>query len=144
MAYEKFNSLISTAVPLNIENVDTDQIIPARFLKATERIDFDKNLIDDYRTEGLYLGTGNPGTEVPEHRYHGSVDIDTLFSIEDITDIDIVKKVYETDINNLNKLGEYNNIIFNYDFNTINNQGIIYDNSENTFFIEQVPGEFIK
>lgn len=49
MAYEKFNSLISTAVPLNIENVDTDQIIPARFLKATERINFDKNLFRDWR-----------------------------------------------------------------------------------------------
>ncbi|MAD11681.1 MAG: 3-isopropylmalate dehydratase small subunit [Flavobacteriaceae bacterium] len=49
MAYEKFNSLISTAVPLNIENVDTDQIIPARFLKATKRIDFDKNLFRDWR-----------------------------------------------------------------------------------------------
>ena len=49
MAYEKFNSLISTAVPLNIENVDTDQIIPARFLIATKRIDFDKNLFRDWR-----------------------------------------------------------------------------------------------
>ena len=49
MAYEKFNSLISTAVPLNIENVDTDQIIPARFLKATKRINFDKNLFRDWR-----------------------------------------------------------------------------------------------
>ena len=38
MAYEKFNILNSTAVPLPIENVDTDQIIPARFLKATERL----------------------------------------------------------------------------------------------------------
>ncbi|MBC7689360.1 MAG: 3-isopropylmalate dehydratase small subunit, partial [Aquabacterium sp.] len=34
MAYDKFNTLTSTAVPLPIENVDTDQIIPARFLKA--------------------------------------------------------------------------------------------------------------
>jgi 3-isopropylmalate dehydratase small subunit len=33
MAYDKFNILTSTAVPLSIENVDTDQIIPARFLK---------------------------------------------------------------------------------------------------------------
>ena len=39
MAYEKFNILKSTAVPLPIENIDTDQIIPARFLKATERVD---------------------------------------------------------------------------------------------------------
>ena len=36
MAYDKFDILNSTGVPLPIENVDTDQIIPARFLKATE------------------------------------------------------------------------------------------------------------
>ena len=40
MAYDKFNTLTSTAVPLPIENVDTDQIIPARFLKATKREGF--------------------------------------------------------------------------------------------------------
>jgi 3-isopropylmalate dehydratase small subunit len=40
MAYDKFNILTSSAVPLPIENVDTDQIIPARFLKATERVGF--------------------------------------------------------------------------------------------------------
>jgi 3-isopropylmalate/(R)-2-methylmalate dehydratase small subunit len=44
MAYDKFNILTSTAVPLSIENVDTDQIIPARFLKATERVGFGDNL----------------------------------------------------------------------------------------------------
>jgi 3-isopropylmalate/(R)-2-methylmalate dehydratase small subunit len=49
MAYDKFTILKSTAVPLPIENVDTDQIIPARFLKATERVDFDKNLFRDWR-----------------------------------------------------------------------------------------------
>ena len=49
MAYDKFNVLTSTAVPLPIENVDTDQIIPARFLKATERIGFGDNLFRDWR-----------------------------------------------------------------------------------------------
>ena len=49
MPYEKFRILESTGVPLEIENVDTDQIIPARFLKATERKDFDKNLFRDWR-----------------------------------------------------------------------------------------------
>ena len=43
--------IISTAVPLNIENVDTDQIIPARFLKATNRDGFGKNLFRDWRYE---------------------------------------------------------------------------------------------
>ena len=49
MAYDKFNTLTSTAVPLSIENVDTDQIIPARFLKATERVGFGDNLFRDWR-----------------------------------------------------------------------------------------------
>ena len=49
MAYEKFTILKSTAVPLPIENVDTDQIIPARFLKATERKGFGDNLFRDWR-----------------------------------------------------------------------------------------------
>ena len=49
MAYDKFNIVTSTAVPLPIENVDTDQIIPARFLKATERVGFGDNLFRDWR-----------------------------------------------------------------------------------------------
>jgi|TARA_B110000259_G_scaffold34554_1_gene38531 3-isopropylmalate/(R)-2-methylmalate dehydratase small subunit len=49
MAYDKFKVLTSTTVPLPIENVDTDQIIPARFLKATERIGFGDNLFRDWR-----------------------------------------------------------------------------------------------
>ena len=49
MSYDKFINLTSTAVPLPIENVDTDQIIPARFLKATERIGFGDNLFRDWR-----------------------------------------------------------------------------------------------
>ena len=46
---EKFIKLTSTAVPLPIENVDTDQIIPARFLKATDKVGFGDNLFADWR-----------------------------------------------------------------------------------------------
>ena len=56
MAYDKFNILQSSAVPLPIENVDTDQIIPARFLKATERKGFGDNLFRDWR----YNSDGSP------------------------------------------------------------------------------------
>ena len=52
MAYDKFTILQSTAVPLPIENVDTDQIIPARFLKATKREGFGDNLFRDWRYNG--------------------------------------------------------------------------------------------
>ena len=56
MTYDKFDMLISTAVPLPIENIDTDQIIPARFLKATERVGFGDNLFRDWR----YNSDNNP------------------------------------------------------------------------------------
>lgn len=46
---EKFETLHTQAVPLNIENIDTDQIIPARFLKATDRKGFGENLFRDWR-----------------------------------------------------------------------------------------------
>jgi len=46
---EKFITLTSTAIPLAIENIDTDQIIPARFLKATDRKGFGNNLFKDWR-----------------------------------------------------------------------------------------------
>ena len=49
MAYDSFSVLKSSAVPMPIENVDTDQIIPARFLKATERKGFGDNLFRDWR-----------------------------------------------------------------------------------------------
>ena len=59
MAYDSFNILTSTAIPLPIENVDTDQIIPARFLKATERKGFGDNLFRDWR----YNQDDSPKTE---------------------------------------------------------------------------------
>ena len=55
MAYDKFKILNSTVVPMPIENVDTDQIIPARFLKATERKGFGENLFRDWRYDSNNL-----------------------------------------------------------------------------------------
>jgi 3-isopropylmalate/(R)-2-methylmalate dehydratase small subunit len=56
MSKEKFTTLKSQAVPLPIENIDTDQIIPARFLKATTREGFGENLFRDWR----YNSDGSP------------------------------------------------------------------------------------
>ena len=53
---QKFNGITSTCVPLPLENVDTDQIIPARFLKATDKAGFGANLFRDWR----YDKEGNP------------------------------------------------------------------------------------
>ncbi|MFS4481876.1 3-isopropylmalate dehydratase small subunit [Hyunsoonleella sp. 2307UL5-6] len=70
MAYDKFEVLTSTAYPLPIENVDTDQIIPARFLKATERKGFGDNFFRDWR----YDSEGNPIADFPlnDKKYEGA------------------------------------------------------------------------
>ena len=70
MAYDKFNVLTSTAYPLPTENVDTDQIIPARFLKATERKDFDINFFRDWRFN--QDGTPKPDFPLNKEIYAGS------------------------------------------------------------------------
>lgn len=71
MAYDKFNILKSSAVPLPIENVDTDQIIPARFLKATERVGFGDNLFRDWR----YNQDNTTKADFPlnDSKYSGSI-----------------------------------------------------------------------
>ena len=71
MAYDKFKILNSSAVPLNIDNVDTDQIIPARFLKATESIGFGDNLFRDWR----YKSDGSPVESFPlnNKKYRGKI-----------------------------------------------------------------------
>ena len=71
MSIEKFQKLISTVVPLPIENVDTDQIIPARFLKAVERKGFGDNLFRDWR----YKKDGTPNADfvLNNSRYSGQI-----------------------------------------------------------------------
>ena len=71
MAYDKFSIITSPAVPLPIENVDTDQIIPARFLKAVERKGFGDNLFRDWR----YNKDGSPKADFPLNitKYSGKI-----------------------------------------------------------------------
>lgn len=68
---EKFNIIISSCVPLPIENVDTDQIIPARFLKATTRDGFGEHLFHDWRFDA----DGQPVADfvLNDHTYSGCV-----------------------------------------------------------------------
>ena len=71
MAYDKFTRLTSSIIPLPIENVDTDQIIPARFLKATERKGFGDNLFRDWR----YNQDGSPKVDfvLNDSTYSGKI-----------------------------------------------------------------------
>ena len=71
MSIPKFTRLVSQAIPLNIENIDTDQIIPARFLKAVERKGFGDNLFRDWRFDS----NNNIIEEFPlcNNRYSGEI-----------------------------------------------------------------------
>ncbi len=71
MSIEKFKTLSSTAVPLPIENVDTDQIIPARFLKATTRDGFGENLFRDWRFDKN--NQVKPEFVLNQDRYSGNI-----------------------------------------------------------------------
>jgi len=68
---EKFTTLTSTAIPLAIENVDTDQIIPARFLKATDRKGFGENAFRDWRFQKD--GSVNQNFVLNNNSYNGSI-----------------------------------------------------------------------
>ncbi|GGG32954.1 3-isopropylmalate dehydratase small subunit [Bizionia arctica] len=71
MTMEKFTTLSSTAIPLDIENVDTDQIIPARFLKATDREGFGNNVFRDWRFDKN--GNENPDFILNNKTYSGNI-----------------------------------------------------------------------
>ncbi|HLN21341.1 MAG TPA: 3-isopropylmalate dehydratase small subunit [Bacteroidales bacterium] len=71
MAKEKFNILESSCIPLALENVDTDQIIPARFLSATVRAGFGDNLFRDWRYDKA--GNKNPEFILNKPEYNGKI-----------------------------------------------------------------------
>jgi len=68
---KKLNLLQSTAVPLNIEDIDTDQIIPARFLKAISKDGFGENLFRDWRYDKA--GNENPDFVLNDKTYSGQI-----------------------------------------------------------------------
>lgn len=73
MEKKALNKISSTAVPLNIENVDTDQIIPARFLKAINREGFGKNLFRDWRYQNNDVAQPKKDFVLNDPTYSGSV-----------------------------------------------------------------------
>ncbi|MDC3194795.1 3-isopropylmalate dehydratase small subunit [Flavobacteriaceae bacterium] len=68
---EKFTKIISNAIPLAIENIDTDQIIPARFLKATDKKGFGDNVFRDWRFDKN--GNTNTAFSLNNSLYSGSI-----------------------------------------------------------------------
>ncbi len=146
---DKFNYLLFEDCELN-PDFNTATIIRNEnefkvFLnfKEINSLVFEGELIEDYKHSEIFLGFGNPGSPVEEHRYYGEVDVNHFSIIKSSTTIDNSKSIYKSKDYDIIKKTFYNDILFFYDFETINNIGVVYDNSKNTHFLEKVPNQFV-
>ena len=71
------------------------------------------------------------------------MDIEYFTILTRTSDINLAKELYETELHKISIKEYYNDILCLYDFKTINNLGIVYDESKNCNFLEKVPKEFI-
>jgi hypothetical protein len=101
-------------------------------------------LIDDYKVDGILFGVGNPGTHVESHRYYGEYDLNYFSIILNDCDIKKSEYLYKNGIIKVIDTPLYDNVLTLYEFDEINNLGIIYDNSKNCNFLEKIPKDFIK
>ncbi len=111
--------------------------------EPVNKIRFKNNLIDDYNETGLFIGCANPGSPVEEHRYHGEFDIYHFSILQNTSDIKYSREIYEIAPEALLKKQYYSDILCLYNFKTINNIGIVFDESKNNNFLERVPDNFI-
>jgi hypothetical protein len=146
---DKFNYLLFKDCELNPE-FNTATIIRENnefkvFLnfKEVNSIVFEGELIEDYKQSEIFLGCGNPGSPVEEHRYYGEVDVNHFSVIKNSTTIVNSEAIYKSKDYEIIKKRFYSDILFFYDFETINNIGIVYDNSKNTHFLEKVTNQFV-
>ena len=111
--------------------------------EVSNKLEFKNQLIDDYKYTGLFLGCANPGTPIEEHRHHGEFDIYHFSIVRGTSDIKVAKTIYETEVEKLVSKTFYKDIFCLYNFKTVNNLGIIFDESKNNYFLEKVPKEFV-
>ena len=107
-------------------------------------IEFDTDFIDDYKDSSLFIGCSNPDIESEKHRYYCELDISHFSILNNISDIELGKQLYNTEPHNLLWKKYYEDILCFYDFETKNNIGIIFDESKYTNFLEKVPIEYVK
>jgi hypothetical protein len=101
------------------------------------------NLIEDYRNAPLYIGCLNPGAFDLKDKCFSEIEIKHLSIIKDNDSFDNAISLLNIDYHELPTKSYYNDIIGLYDFDLINNYGIIFDNSKYSHFLELVPKEFL-
>lgn len=107
-------------------------------------IEFDNNLIDDYKKTAFFLGCSSPDCDSDKHRYYGEMELNHFSFLTKESKIEKGEDLYNTEVHSLLTRKYYDDILFLYDFKTINNLNIIYDESKYTNFLERVPSEYVK
>ena len=108
------------------------------------RIAFEEGLSNDYKDSSLFIGCSNPDSDIVDNRYYCEMDINHFSIVNRISDISVVRDLYYGEIHNLLLSKSYDDILCFYDFKTVNNLGIVYDESKYTNFLEKVPLEYVK
>ena len=133
---------IETGVTITIIR-DGDILIAYKNFVEINRMDMEGEFVQDYRIPEVFLGCASPQSYEKKHRYHCEVDYTFFSIIKNTSDIEEVKFIHNLKNEKLINKKYYNNILCLYDFKTINNIGIVYDESKNTNFLERVPSEFV-
>jgi len=136
------NKEIENGITISIVRNDNQFIVYKNFEKSNE-ITFQGNLIEDYTQPGFYLGCSFPSNELGR-QYYGEVELNHFSIIMKTSNIDYAKEILESEPHTLLIKNYYDDILCFFDFKTINNLGIIYDESKNYNFLEKVPKEYIK
>ena len=134
---------IETGVIISIARNDNEFILYKNF-EEDSRISFENELTNDYKDSSLFIGCSNPDSDIEKNRYYGEMDINHFSILTRTCDVDVIRDLYYGEIHNLLLNKSYDDILCYYDFKTINNIGIVYDESKNTNFLEKVPVEYIK
>ncbi len=120
-----------------------NELIGYKNFEEVNRCTLDGEFVEDYKVPGLFIGCASPESVEPNHRYHGEVEIDYFIITNDITNIGLIKEIHDSEVETLLKKDYYPNILCLYNFKTINNIGIVYDESKYSNFLEKVPSEFV-
>jgi hypothetical protein len=133
---------IETGVTITIIR-DEEVLIAYKNFEEINRIEMGGEFVEDYKIPELFLGCASPQSKEKKHRYHGEVEYNFFSMIKNESDIEKARNLHLLKNEQLIDKYYYGNILCLYDFQTINNIGIVYDNSKYTNFLEKVPSEFI-
>jgi len=111
--------------------------------KEVNKMEIEGDFVEDYKIPELFLGCASPQAWEKKHRYFCEVDYNFFTMVKNLSNIEEVKLIHNSENEKLINSNYYSNILCLYNFKTINNIGIVYDDSKNTNFLERVPNEFI-